>query len=302
MKKFGLIGAAGYIAPRHMQAIKETGNTLEVALDPSDSVGIIDSYFPDASFFTETERFDRHIDRLKHKGSGLDYISVCSPNYLHDSHVRLGLRAGCDVICEKPLVLNPKNIDYLKTLEVQSGKKINNILQLRLHNVIKEIKNMVKNSPKDKIFDFDLTYITSRGLWYHHSWKGDESKSGGLVTNIGIHFFDMLMWIFGDVRENIVFEKNKNAVSGLLKLDRANVNWFLSCDYNRLPQEVKESGQRTFRNVSLNGEQIEFSKGFTDLHIKSYEEILKGNGFNIEDVKPSIELVYNIAKAKITEK
>ena len=302
MKKFGLIGAAGYIAPRHMQAIKETGNTLEVALDPSDSVGIIDSYFPEASFFTETERFDRHIDRLKHKGSGLDYISVCSPNYLHDSHVRLGLRAGCDVICEKPLVLNPKNIDYLKTLEVQSGKKINNILQLRLHNVIKEIKNMVKNSPKDKIFDFDLTYITSRGLWYHHSWKGDESKSGGLVTNIGIHFFDMLMWIFGDVRENIVFEKNKSAVSGLLKLDRANVNWFLSCDYNRLPQEVKESGQRTFRNVSLNGEQIEFSKGFTDLHIKSYEEILKGNGFNIEDVKPSIELVYNIAKAKITEK
>ena len=302
MKKFGLIGAAGYIAPRHMQAIKETGNTLEVALDPSDSVGIIDSYFPEASFFTETERFDRHIDRLKHKGSGLDYISVCSPNYLHDSHVRLGLRAGCDVICEKPLVLNPKNIDYLKTLEVQSGKKINNILQLRLHNAIKEIKNMVKNSPKDKIFDFDLTYITSRGLWYHHSWKGDESKSGGLVTNIGIHFFDMLMWIFGDVRENIVFEKNKSAVSGLLKLDRANVSWFLSCDYNRLPQEVKESGQRTFRNVSLNGEQIEFSKGFTDLHIKSYEEILKGNGFNIEDVKPSIELVYNIAKAKITEK
>lgn len=302
MKKFGLIGAAGYIAPRHMQAIKETGNTLEVALDPSDSVGIIDSYFPEASFFTETERFDRHIDRLKHKGSGLDYISVCSPNYLHDSHVRLGLRAGCDVICEKPLVLNPKNIDYLKTLEVQSGKKINNILQLRLHNAIKEIKNMVKNSPKDKIFDFDLTYITSRGLWYHHSWKGDESKSGGLVTNIGIHFFDMLMWIFGDVRENIVFEKNKSAVSGLLKLDRANVSWFLSCDYNRLPQEVKEAGQRTFRNVSLNGEQIEFSKGFTDLHIKSYEEILKGNGFNIEDVKPSIELVYNIAKAKITEK
>lgn len=302
MKKFGLIGAAGYIAPRHMQAIKETGNTLEVALDPSDSVGIIDSYFPEASFFTETERFDRHIDRLKHKGSSLDYISVCSPNYLHDSHVRLGLRAGCDVICEKPLVLNPKNIDYLKTLEVQSGKKINNILQLRLHNTIKEIKNMVKNSPKDKIFDFDLTYITSRGLWYHHSWKGDETKSGGLVTNIGVHFFDMLMWIFGDVRENLVFEKNKSSVSGLLRLERANVNWFLSCDYNRLPQEVKERGQRTFRNVSVNGEQIEFSKGFTNLHIKSYEEILKGNGFNIEDVKPSIELVYNIAKAKITEK
>jgi UDP-N-acetyl-2-amino-2-deoxyglucuronate dehydrogenase len=301
VKNFGLIGAAGYIAPRHMQAIKETGNNLKVALDPSDSVGIMDSYFPDASFFTETERFDRHIDKLKHKGQGLDYISVCSPNYLHDSHVRLGLRAGCDVICEKPLVLNPKNIDYLKILEEQTGKKINNILQLRHHYIIKELKNSVENSPKDKIYDFDLTYITSRGLWYHHSWKGDESKSGGLVTNIGVHFFDMLMWIFGGVEENIVHERNKSAVSGTLRLERANVRWFLSCDYNRLPQEVKDKGQRTFRNISIDGNEMEFSKGFTDLHIKSYQEILNGNGFRIEEVKPSIQLVYDIAKSELVE-
>ena len=296
MKNFGLIGAAGYIAPKHMQAIKATGNNLSVALDPSDSVGIIDSYFPDASFFTETERFDRHIDKLRRKGEGLDYISVCSPNYLHDSHIRLGLRNDCDVICEKPLVINPKNIEFLEKLEKDTGRKINNILQLRLHDTIRSIREQVKSSPKEKIYDFNLRYITSRGLWYHYSWKGDEKKSGGLVTNIGIHFFDMLLWIFGDVKENIVYQKNEKVVSGLLRLEKANVQWFLSCDYDSLPTKVKEKGQRTHRVMTLDDQEINFTDGFTDLHTKSYEEILKGNGFSINDVKPSVDLVYDISK------
>lgn len=298
MKNFGLIGAAGYIAPRHLKAIKETKNNLLVALDPSDSVGILDSFFPDASFFTETERFDRHIDKLRRKGEGLDYISVCSPNYLHDSHIRLALRNNCDVICEKPLVINPKNIEFLKILEKETGNKINNILQLRLHDSIKEIKEMVKNSNKDKVFDFNLRYITSRGMWYHHSWKGDDKKSGGLITNIGVHFFDMLIWIFGDVKESHVFQKNDKTVSGFLRLERANINWFLSCDYNELPEKIKEKNQRTYRAMILDGKEIEFSEGFTDLHVKSYQEILNGNGFPIEEVIPSLELVYKISQHK----
>jgi UDP-N-acetyl-2-amino-2-deoxyglucuronate dehydrogenase len=300
VKNFGLIGAAGYIAPRHMKAIKDTGNNLKVALDPSDSVGVMDSYFPNASFFTEVERFDRHIDKLRHKGEGLDYLSVCSPNYLHDSHVRLGLRNDCDVICEKPLVINPKNLDYLKLLEEETGQKINNILQLRLHNSIKQVRERVKASAPDKIYDFDLKYITSRGMWYHYSWKGDESKSGGLVTNVGIHFFDMLMWIFGDIKENIVYTKDKNTVSGLLRLQKANVKWFLSCDYDMLPENVKQKGQRTFRTITIDKKEIEFSSGFTELHTKSYAEIIKGNGFGLEDVRPSIELVNNIRNRPTT--
>ena len=300
MKNFGLIGAAGYIAPRHMKAIKDTGNNLKAAFDPSDSVGIMDSYFPNAPFFTEVERFDRHIDKLRHRGEGLDYLSVCSPNYLHDSHVRLGLRNDCDVICEKPLVINPKNLNYLKLLEEESGQKINNILQLRLHDSIKQIRQQVKEGPSDKVYDFDLKYITSRGLWYHYSWKGDESKSGGLVTNIGIHFFDMLMWIFGDIKENIIYTKNKKTVSGLLKLQKANVEWLLSCDYNKLPEDAKQSGKRTHRVMTVNKKKIEFSSGFTELHTKSYKEILKGNGFGLEEARPSIELVNKIRKSRVS--
>jgi len=295
MKRFGLIGAAGYIAPRHMQAIKDTGNILEVALDPSDSVGILDFYHPKASFFTEIERFDRHIDKLRRRDRGLDYISICSPNYLHDSHIRMALRNDCDVICEKPLVLNPENMHFLKILEEESGKKINNILQLRLHDAIQTLK---KEIDPQRIYDIDLSYIAGRGLWYHYSWKGDQTKSGGLATNIGVHFFDMLTWIFGPVIQNKLYISKNDVISGYLHLERANVKWFLSCNPKHIPPKVKESGQRTFRSLNINGKEFDFSKGFTDLHTKSYTHILEGKGFSIEDVKPSIELVSTIRHMK----
>jgi UDP-N-acetyl-2-amino-2-deoxyglucuronate dehydrogenase len=291
MKKFGLIGAAGYIAPRHMKAIKDTGNTLQVALDPNDSVGIIDSYFPHASFFTEVERFDRHIDKLRRRDQGLNYMSICSPNYLHDSHVRLGLRNGCDVICEKPLVINPKNLDYLRLLEDESGKKINNILQLRLHKSIVKLKAQVD---KNKVYDVDLSYITSRGLWYHYSWKGDESKSGGLATNIGIHFFDMLMWIFGKPVRNEVHVSKKDIMAGYLHLENARVKWFLSCNKEYVPTRLKKKGKNTYRSLKIDQQEFEFSTGFTELHTRSYEEILKGNGFGIADSEASIKLAHAI--------
>lgn len=291
MKKFGLVGAAGYIAPRHMKAIKDTGNILEVALDPNDSVGIIDSYFPKASFFTEVERFDRHVDKLRRKGKSLDYISICSPNYLHDAHVRMALRNEVNVICEKPMVLNPENLDYLQLLEDESGKKINNILQLRLHDSIRELKQTID---KNKIYDVDLTYLTSRGLWYHYSWKGDKNKSGGLPTNIGIHFFDMLTWIFGDVVDNEVHVAKNDIWSGILRLESANIRWLLSCNSKYLPEEVRKQGKTTYRSLKIDEKEFEFSKGFTELHTRSYEEILKGNGFNIDDVKTSIKLVHNM--------
>lgn len=293
MKKFGLIGAAGYIAPRHMQAIKETGNKLIVALDRNDSVGIIDSYFPEADFFTEPERFDRHIEKLRRNNNGPDYISICSPNYLHDAHIRLALRNHTDAICEKPLVLNPWNIDALLEVEKQFGKKIYNILQLRLHPSIIALKEKVKNSPEKK-YDIKLHYITSRGKWYHYSWKGDFKKSGGVATNIGIHFFDMLMWIFGDVKTNKVTIYEDAKAGGVLDLENANVEWFLSVDSNDLPKEIAEKGQRTYRSITVEGEEIEFSGGFTDLHTLSYQEILKGNGFGLEEARKSIEVVYNI--------
>jgi len=293
-KNFALIGAAGYIAPRHMKAIKETGNHLVAAMDKCDSVGIIDSYFPEADFFVEFERFDRHIDKLKRKGEKIDYVSVCSPNYLHDAHSRWGLRSGADVICEKPLVLNPWNIDGLKEIEKETGKKVYNILQLRLHPSIVALKERVEKEIKenpDKIYDIDLTYITSRGHWYFVSWKGDESKSGGIATNIGIHFYDMLSWIFGEVEENIVHLKTQYANAGFLKLKHANVRWFLSVIYDYIPDNIKEKGQRTYRSITVNKEEIEFSGGFTDLHTRSYEEILKGNGFGLKEAKNSIEVV-----------
>ncbi len=298
MKKFALIGAAGYIAPRHMQAIKETNNELIAVLDKNDSVGVIDRYFPNASFFTEYERFDRHIDKLKRVGKKIDYVSICTPNYLHDSHIRFALRQGADAISEKPLVLNPWNIDALQEIENETNKKIYNILQLRHHKSILELKEKIDKAPKDKIFDVDLTYITSRGKWYYTSWKGDEEKSGGIATNIGVHFFDMLSWIFGEVKLNIVHLFQPNKASGFLQLEKARVRWFLSIDYNDNPKEVKEKNQRTYRSITVEGEEIEFSGGFTDLHTKSYKKILSGSGFSLQDARASIQTVYNIRNTK----
>jgi UDP-N-acetyl-2-amino-2-deoxyglucuronate dehydrogenase len=297
MKNFALIGAAGYIAPRHMKAIKDTGNNLIAALDKNDSVGILDSYFPEADFFTEFERFDRHIEKQKRKGIKTDFVSVCSPNYLHDSHIRFGLRIGANVICEKPVVLNPWNIDALEEIEKETGNKIFTILQLRLHPAIIALKEKV-NQQKEKKFLIDLDYITSRGHWYFSSWKGDIQKSGGIATNIGVHFFDMLMWIFGDVKESTVTKHSKDTASGTLELESASVNWKLSIDANQLPAEVKAAGKRTFRSLNIDGESFEFSDGFTELHTKSYEQILAGNGFSISETRKAIELVHNIRNFK----
>jgi len=291
MKNFALIGAAGYIAPRHLQAIKATGNNLVAAMDKNDSVGILDSYFPDCDFFTEFERFDRHLDKLKRKGIKVDYVSICSPNYLHDSHIRFALRHGADAICEKPLVLNPWNVDALSEIEEETKKKVYTILQLRLHPSIIALKEKVQNGPEGKVYDVNLAYVTSRGNWYHHSWKGDVSKSGGIATNIGIHFFDMLIWVFGEVKENVVVELSDKKASGKLVLQQANVNWELSVDFTDLPDDVKNQGKRTYRSLKLAGEEIEFSDGFTDLHTKSYEQILGGEGFGLSDSKKSIEIV-----------
>ena len=297
MKRFALIGAAGYIAPRHMKAIKDTGNDLVAAFDPYDGVGIMDSNFPDADFFTEFERFDRHIDKLRRQGNPIDYISICSPNYLHDAHIRFGLKSGCNVICEKPLVLNPWNVDSLQEIELETGKKIYTILQLRLHPSVIALREKVLHSPNDKIYDVDLKYITSRGKWYHHSWKGDISKSGGIATNIGVHFFDMLTWVFGDVQENVVTLHTHDTASGFLKLEKARVNWFLSIDCNQIPEEVKLEGKKTYRTLQLEGESIEFSDGFTELHTKSYQDILNGNGFGIDLAKKAIEIVHKIRRS-----
>ena len=294
MKNFGLIGAAGYIAPRHMRAIKDTGNNLSAAYDIFDSVGIMDSHFPQASFFTEFERFDRHVDKLRRQGNALDYVSVCSPNYLHDSHIRFGLRSGADVICEKPIVLNPWNIDALEEIEKETGKKVYNILQLRLHQSIIDLKNKIENGPKDKIYDFDLTYLTSRGSWYYTSWKGDEKKSGGIATNIGVHFYDMLSWIFGPIKQNIVHLHTHDRAAGFFEFERARVRWFLSIDYNAIPDNIKAKGMTTYRSMTLEGEEIEFSDGFTELHTKSYQGVLDGKGFGLDEARNSIEIVHAI--------
>jgi UDP-N-acetyl-2-amino-2-deoxyglucuronate dehydrogenase len=296
-KNFALIGVAGYIAIRHLRAIKDTNNNLVAALDNNDSVGSIDNYFPYADFFIEYERFDRHLDKLKRGGTKIDYVSICTPNYLHDSHIRFALRQGADAICEKPVVLNPWNIDALSEIEKETGKKINNILQLRLHPSIIELKKKIENGPKDKVYDIDLTYITSRGNWYFISWKGDEQKSGGIATNIGVHFYDMLTWIFGDVKQNVVHLYKPDKAAGYLDLERARVRWFLSVDYNDVPENIKKEGKRTFRSITVDGEEIEFSGGFTDLHTLSYQEILKGNGFGLENSRKSIETVYTIRNA-----
>lgn len=299
-KNFGLIGIAGYIAERHLKAIKDTGNRLLASLDKFDCVGKIDNYFPESDFFVEYERFDRHIDKLKRTGVQLDYVSICSPNYLHDSHIRFALRHQADAICEKPVVLNPWNIDALQEIEKETGRHIFNILQLRYHPVILNLRERIMALPKNRKHDIDLTYITSRGNWYHISWKGDINKSGGIATNIGVHFFDMLGWIFGPVVSNRVHLLERDKASGYLELENARVRWFLSIDWNDLPAEVKEKGKRTYRHITVNNEELEFSEGFTDLHTITYREILGGNGYGLEDARQGIEIVYQIRNSALS--
>jgi len=297
-KKFALIGVGGYIAPRHLRAIKETGNELVAALDKNDSVGVLDAYTTEARFFTEFERFDRHLEKLRRKpGSGVDYVSICSPNYLHDAHVRFALRIGANAICEKPLVLNPWNVKALEELAGEYDRQINTILQLRLHPSIVALKKRIDESPKDKIHDIDLTYITTRGFWYLASWKGDIEKSGGIATNIGVHFFDMLTWIFGPVRQNVVHMHGPTRAAGYLELERGRARWFLSLNRSDLPKPPEPGKPATFRAIEVDGEEIEFSQGFTDLHIESYRRILAGKGFACREVLPSIEIVSAIRKA-----
>lgn len=294
MKNFALIGAAGYVAPRHMQAIKETGNNLVAALDKHDSVGILDNFFPEADFFTEFERFDRHLEKLKRQGSRIDYLSVCSPNYLHDAHIRFGLRIGANVICEKPLVLNPWNIDALAEIEKETGKKVFTILQLRLHPAIVKLKEKIDSAPAGKKYKVDLKYITARGHWYNSSWKGDIQKSGGITSNIGIHFFDMLLWIFGGMKESNVVLHNKTTATGVLELEKACINWMLSIEARSLPEKAKMTGLHTYRVLTIDGEPVEFSDGFQELHTKSYQEIEAGRGFGINENRAAIELVHQI--------
>jgi UDP-N-acetyl-2-amino-2-deoxyglucuronate dehydrogenase len=301
MKNFALIGAAGFIAPRHMQAIKATGNRLVAAMDPADSVGIIDSYFPDSAFFTEFERFDRHVDMLRRIGGDqrVDYVSICSPNYLHDSHIRFALRSEAEAICEKPLVVNPWNIEGLIEAEEGSGKKVNTILQLRVHPEIIALRDRIRNEPPETPkHEIDLTYITGRGRWYMFSWKGEEKKSGGIVANIGVHFFDMLGFIFGKLQDSKVHLAEETRAGGYLEYERAKVRWFLSLEVDDLPAAPKESGQRTFRSITVDGDEIEFSGGFTDLHTRSYELILEGKGFGLADARAAIDTVAGIRAAK----
>jgi UDP-N-acetyl-2-amino-2-deoxyglucuronate dehydrogenase len=297
-KNFGLIGVAGYIAVRHLKAIKDTGNNLLASLDKFDSVGLIDSYFPQSDFFVEFERFDRHFDKLKRTGTKIDFVSICSPNYLHDSHIRFALRHQADAICEKPIVLNPWNVDALKEIENETGRHIYTVLQSRLHPKIIELRDKIKNGPKNKIYDVDLTYITSRGNWYYISWKGDVQKSGGVATNIGIHFFDMLSWIFGDVKKNTVHLSLPNKAAGYLELENARVRWFLSLDSGDLPASVSEKGQRTFRSITVDNAEVEYSEGFTDLHTLTYKEIMAGRGFGLDDARRSVEIAYTIRNSK----
>jgi len=300
MKNFVITGVGGYIAPRHLQAIRDTGNRLVAALDPHDAVGILDRYFDDVAFFREFERLDRHIEKLRRKPEGehVNYVSICAPNYLHDAHVRFALRVGADAICEKPLVLNPWNLDALAEMERETGRRIYNILQLRLHPAIVALKQRIAGTPAQKMFDVDLTYVTSRGKWYGVSWKGDIEKSGGIATNIGIHFFDMLAWIFGGVREMQVHLAEPTRAAGMLRLERAVVRWYLSLEKSDVPRDFRDKGKSTYRALTVGGEEVEFSDGFTDLHTAVYREILAGRGFGLEDARPSVTLAHNIRVAQ----
>jgi UDP-N-acetyl-2-amino-2-deoxyglucuronate dehydrogenase len=297
-KNFGIIGVAGYIAERHLKAIKDTGNNLLASLDRFDSVGLIDRYFPESDFFVEFERFDRHFDKLKRTGTKIDYVSICSPNYLHDSHIRFALRHHAEAICEKPIVLNPWNVEALQEIENETGHKIYTVLQLRLHPRIIELKKKIENGPKGKVYDIDMSYITSRGNWYSISWKGDIQKSGGVATNIGIHFFDMLCWIFGDTKKNVVHLSEPHKAAGYLELENARVRGFLSLDFNDIPASAKANGKRTFRSITVDGEEIEFSEGFTELHTETYKEILAGRGFGLKEARQSVETAYTIRNTK----
>ena len=295
---FALIGAAGYVAPRHLEAIQATGHRLVAALDPFDSVGILDRYFPEAAFFTEFERFDRHLEKLQRQGVGVDYLSVCSPNYLHDAHVRFGLRLGADVICEKPLVLNPWNVTALAEKEAETRGKIYTILQLRLHPAVRALRESVNAAP-ERVWDVDLTYITARGHWYYSSWKGDESKSGGIATNIGIHLFDMLIWVFGPVRRSEVHARSHDRVAGFLELEHARVRWFLSIGAATLPESVRQRGEHSYRALRIGADEFDFSAGFEALHTRSYAAILDGQGFGIEAARPAVELAYQIRTVEL---
>lgn len=303
MNNFALTGIAGYIAPRHLKAIKDTGNNLIAAIDPHDSVGILDQFFPETSFFTEFERFDRHLEKLRRESpeNKLDYLSICSPNHLHDAHIRLGLRLGADVICEKPLVLNPWNLDILENLQDEFKQKIYTVLQLRVHHALVELKNKIDNEKSNSKKEVILTYITSRGNWYNFSWKGDVRKSGGVATNIGIHFFDLLMWFFGKPVHSEVHINQDDKMGGFIELPNANVKWFLSIDGKDLPKSALDANQRTYRSILIDNEEVEFTQGFTDLHTAIYKNVLDGDGFGIEHARPSIELVHNIRNAKVLE-
>lgn len=299
MRNFAITGVGGYIAPRHLKAIQETGNRLIAAVDPSDSVGILDRFFSDVKFFTEFERFDRHCEKLRRTSEAqrIHYVSICSPNYLHDAHVRFALRVGADALCEKPLVLNPWNIDALAELEKESERRVFTILQLRVHAALLALREKLLAEPKEKKHRVDLTYITSRGIWYLVSWKGQRERSGGLATNIGIHFFDLLIWLFGPVQKQEVHYADDKRTGGYIELERAEVRWFLSIDRGDLPKDVAEKNQTTFRSITIDGAEVEFSEGFTDLHTEVYRRTLEGKGFGLEDARASIELAHDIREA-----
>ncbi len=303
-KNFAIIGVGGYVAPRHLKAIKDTDNNLVAAVDPSDSVGILDSHFKDVRFFVEFERFDRHIEKLRRSKDEqpIEFISICSPNYLHDAHVRFALRVNADAICEKPLVLNPWNIDALAELEKESGRKIYTVLQLRVHPALIALRKKLLAQKSGRKHDVCLTYITSRGRWYQVSWKGQLERSGGLATNIGVHFFDLLIWLFGPVENSEVHVSDQTRVGGSLELERARVNWYLSIDRQDLPEVAVKEGKPTYRSITIDGEEVEFSGGFTDLHTVVYQDILNGGGFGLEDARPSVELVHSIRNAEILGK
>ena len=296
--RVALVGVAGFVAPRHLRAIKDTGGVLVAALDPHDNVGAMDSYFPDADFFTEPERFDRHLDKLYREGQGVDYVSICSPNFLHDAHIRMALRNGAHAICEKPIVLNPWNVDALAAIEAETGRRVRTILQLRHHPAIIALRERAAGA-RDRVADVDITYITSRGRWYHRSWKGNLEKSGGIATNIGVHFFDMLGWVFGGMRSSVVHRRQDDCASGVLELEHARVRWFLSVNSEHLPEPQLAKGQRTFRSITVDGAELEFSDGFADLHTLSYREILAGRGYGLQDARPSIEMVQQIRGAPL---
>ena len=300
LKTVAHIGAAGYSAPRHMKAIKDTGNELVAAFDPNDSVGIIDSYFPDAQFFTEFERFDRYIDKLRRAKDAkqIDCVAICSPNYLHDSHIRFALRSGADAICEKPLVVNVWNLDALKEIESDTGKKVNTILQLRLHPAVIAMREQIQREKRDTRREVDLTYITARGRWYLQSWKGDPKKSGGVACNIGVHFYDMLHFLFGELEESVVHHASETRAAGYLEYENARVRWFLSVDVDDVPTSARAKGQRTYRSMTVDGAALEFSDGFTELHTRSYQEILAGRGFGLEDSRAAIETVARIRSSQ----